>query len=165
MNAKTNSILLMNSISFPHKILDSVIGKILLATLQTIIGSVILLLTFLVRQTVDIIVLKYAIVMAVGLLAGFSARRLLTENTQLLKLLVAWIAASLSLAALFIISSGFIGINLFSPLQHSPDWRSLMELALSALTAWMALAAYRNKVHLIETLDDEPTMHAGKSVV
>ncbi len=41
------------------KIFNSVLARICVAALQTVLGSLVLLLTFLVRQYIDILILKY----------------------------------------------------------------------------------------------------------
>lgn len=158
MTANAEAIPLMSSMPFSEKIINSVFGKMLIAITQTVLGSVILLLTFLVRQVVGIFVLKYAIILAVGVLAGFSARRFLYENTQILQLLVAWIAAVLSSAALEILSYGFIGINLFTSPNQLPDWQGLIELALMSFSAWMVIAAFQSEPSFESEFTPEPPM-------
>lgn len=157
MTAKVDTTSLMPNIPFSEKMINSFLGKMLVATLQTVLGSVILLLSFLVRETVDIFVLKYAIVIATGLLSGFSTRRFLKDKPQFLKFWVALIGISLSLGALQMISGGFMGINILTPPKQSPDWRGLSEFAISALGAWLVLTAFqaqpRSDVPSIKTSD------------
>jgi hypothetical protein len=140
------------------KIFNSVLARICIAALQTVLGSLVLLLTFLVRQYIDILILKYTLVLAVGLLAGFSARRFLTTQTQILKLLTAWISAALSLAILYILSGGFLGINLFFGFNKTPDWQGLIQLALAAVGALLVITAFRTS----PTVETTPTPAPGR---
>ena len=75
----------------PDKILGSFWGRFFVVILQTVLVSQLLLLTFLVRLYINITLLKYIVVLLVGLLAGFSARRFLSAHTRTLQLLSALI--------------------------------------------------------------------------
>ena len=86
MTAKTESVHFMNETTFLDRIFQSLVGRIFLACLQTALGSALLLLVFIFRQSVDLTLLIYAVVVGVGLLAGFSARRFLAGHTRPLKL-------------------------------------------------------------------------------
>jgi len=147
------------------KIFNSVLARISVAALQTVLGSLVLLLTFLVRQYIDILILKYTLVLAVGLLAGFSARRFLTAQTQILKLLTAWISAALSLAILYILSGGFLGINLFFGLNKTPDWQGLIQLALAAVGALLVITAFRTSPTVEYTPTPAPVSRPKKSTL
>ena len=102
-----------------------------------------LLLSFLVRLYVNIDLLKYIVVLLVGLLAGFSARRFLIGHTRFLQLLAALISIALSLASLYILSAGFIGINLFYRSNNTPDWQGLIQLGLAALGSLLVINAFK----------------------
>ena len=89
------------------------------------------------------ILLKYLIVVGLGLWAGFSARGLLKSRTQILKLLTAWAAAALSLAALSILSGGFLGFKLVNDQGQTPDWSGLLQFGAAAAAAWLVVQAFR----------------------
>jgi protein-S-isoprenylcysteine O-methyltransferase Ste14 len=143
VNVKTETVQFMADLKLPDKIIQSTVARILIAALQTVLGSLVLLLTFLVRHYVDILILKYTVVLAIGLLAGFSARRFLDKNTRTLRLLTALISAALSLAILFLISNGFLGINLLFQLNRTPDWQGLIQFVIAVFGAWLVLTAFR----------------------
>lgn len=143
MNVKTETVQFMAGSTLLDKIFHSVGGRIFIAALQTVLSSVVLLLTFLLRQFVEITLLKYVIVVAVGLIAGFSARRFLKGHTQILKLLTATLSAALSLMVLYTLSGGFLGINLFFGLNKTPDWHGLIQFVFAAFSAWLVLQAFR----------------------
>ena len=136
--------------TLPDKIINSVIGKIFILTLQTVLGSMVLLLAILFRQAVDITLLKYSIVILVGILAGFSARRFLKGYTLILKLLVSLLTTALSLAVLYPLSAGFLGINLFFQSNEFPDWQGLIQLGFAAVGAFLVLLAFRTHPSVVD---------------
>ena len=161
MNVKTETVRFMAGSTFLDKIFHSLLGRVFIAALQTTLSSVVLLLMLLLRQTVDILPLRYALVVGIGLIAGFSARRFLKSNTQILKLFVALSSITLSLAILFTLSGGFLGINLYYQLNEAPDWGSLIQFGLAALCAWLVINAFTTP-HEIEDIP-VPTPPLGES--
>ena len=161
MNVKTETVRFMAGSTFLDKIFHSLLGRVFIAALQTTLSSVVLLLMLLLRQTVDILPLRYALVVGIGLIAGFSARRFLKSNTQILKLFVALSSITLSLAILFLLSGGFLGINLYYQLNEAPDWGSLIQFGLAALCAWLVINAFTTP-HEIEDIP-VPTPPLGES--
>jgi len=129
--------------SLSDKILGSFWGRFFIVILQTVLISQLLLLTLLVRLYVNITLLKYIVVLLVGLLAGFSTRRFLTAHTRVLQFLAALISTALSLASLYILSAGFIGINLFNRSNNRPDWQGLIQFGLAALGSLLVINAFR----------------------
>ena len=145
MGLKTNTVRPMADSSFSDKILGSFWGRFFIVILQTVLISQLLLLSFLVRLYVNITLLKYIVVLLVGLLAGFSTRRFLTAHTRFLQLLAALISIALSLASLYILSAGFIGINLFYRSNNTPDWQGLIQFGLAALGSLLVINAFRTR--------------------
>ena len=130
---------------YPDKILGSFWGRFFVVILQTVLVSQLLLLTFLVRLYINITLLKYIVVLLVGLLAGFSARRFLSAHTRTLQLLSALISTALSLASLYILSAGFLGMNLFYRSTTRPDWQGLIQYGLAALGSLLVINAFRKR--------------------
>ena len=145
MGLKTNMVRPMADSSLSDKILGSFWGRFFIVILQTVLISQLLLLTFLVRLYINITLLKYIVVLLVGLLAGFSTRRFLTAHTRVLQLLAALISTALSLASLYILSAGFIGINLFYQSNNRPDWQGLIQFGLAALGSLLVINAFRTR--------------------
>ncbi len=145
------------------KIFQSTLGKVFIVTLQTTLSSLLLLLTFILRQSGDITLLKYSLVLVVGFLAGFSARRILAQNTWTLKLLAALLSAVLSLAVLSFLSGGFLGINLFFGSNKTPDWDGLIQLALASLAALLVITAFRTSPAVGNTPTPAPAGRPQKS--
>ena len=145
MSFKTNSVRPMADSRFPDKILGSFWGRFFIVILQTVLVSQLLLLTFLVRLYINITLLKFIVVLLVGLLAGFSARRFLSTHTRILQLLAALISTALSLASLYILSAGFLGINLFYRSTSRPDWQGLIQYGLAALGSLLVINAFRKR--------------------
>jgi hypothetical protein len=87
--------------------------------------------------------LKYAVVAAVGLTAGFSTRRFLIERTLLLQFLAAVFSAVLSLGFQYSLSGGFIGVQPFPGTPRYPDYDSLIQLGTASLAAALVILAFR----------------------
>lgn len=155
----------MTDSSLLDKIFQSVVAKIFLVVLQTVLVSLVLLMVFPTRQSGDITLLKYAVVLLVGLLAGYSARRFLKTNTQALKLLAALLSSALSLAFLYLISRGFLGINLFFGFNKYPDWPGLIQLVVAALGAWLVISAFRPAVGIKDIPVSAPSTHRSRPTI
>ncbi len=125
MSSPIHPLSMMTEATLLDKIFHSTPGRILVSVLQTVLGSVLLLLVTPFWKAGAPILLKYLIVVGLGLWAGFSARGLLKSRTQILKLLTAWASAALSLAALSILSGGFLGFKLVNDQGQTPDWSGL----------------------------------------
>lgn len=156
MSVKTDTVRPMADSTLPDKILGSFWGRFFIVILQTALVSQLLLLTFLVGPYINITLLKYIVVLLVGLLAGFSARRFLTAHTRILQLLSALISTALSLAALYILSAGFLGINLFYRANNRPDWHGLFQFGLAALGALLVINAFRTRPVIEESPAPRP---------
>jgi len=166
---RTNTVRSMADSSLSDKLLGSFWGRFFIVILQTVLISQLLLLTFLVRLYVNISLLKYIVVLLVGLLAGFSTRRFLTGHTRVLQLLAALISIALSLASLYILSAGFIGINLFYQSNNTPDWQGLIQFGLAALGSLLVINAFRTRstsqeVHTAPAVAAPPTKSRGKTL-
>ena len=144
MNVKTETVQFMNDSKLLDKIFGSLWGRLFIVATQTVLSSLALSLIFLLRQSGDIKLLKYCIVLGVGFIAGFSARRFLKTQTQILKILAALISSVLSLAVLYKLSGGFLGFNLFFGLNKTPDWQGLIQFGLAAFGSWLVIQAFRS---------------------
>jgi hypothetical protein len=138
------------------QIFHSLLGRVFIAVLQTGLSSLVMLLTFFFWQDAEILLMKYILVVGIGFIAGFSARRFLKSHTQILKLLVALGSAALSLAILFTLSDGYLGINLFYPGKNTPDWGGLMQYLFAALCAWLAITAFRVPPAMVDIREPAP---------
>ena len=145
MSLRINTVRPMADSKIPDRILGSFWGRFFIVILQTTLVSQLLLISFLVRLYVNITLLKYIVVLLVGLLAGFSARRFLTGHTRFLQLLATLISTALSLASLHILSAGFIGIDLFFRSTSNPDWQGLIQYGVAALGSLLVINAFRTR--------------------
>ena len=142
MNVNTETVRFMAGSTPLDKIFQSLIGRVFVAVLQTILSSVVFTLTAFYWRSPEVQLLKYILVIGIGLIAGFSARRFLQPNTRILKHLVALGSIALSLAILFLISGGFLGINLYYQI-NDPDWNGLIQFLIAALPAGLVINAFR----------------------
>ncbi len=150
MSVKSYTVRPMADSTIPDKVLGSFWGRFFIVILQTVLISQLLLLSFLIRLYVNIDLLKYIVVLLVGLLAGFSARRFLTGHTRFLQLLAGLISIALSLASLFILSAGFLGIDLFFRSNTRPDWQGLIQFSLAALGSLLVIYSFRSRANVAE---------------
>jgi hypothetical protein len=157
VNAKTDAVHMMTGVTILDKIFHSALGRLFVAALQTVLTSQVLLLTFLFRVQVEVSLLKFTLILGVGLMAGFSARRLLKSHTFMLQLLSSLFSIIISLVVLFSLSAGFLGINLFERTGRTPDWGSLVQLAWASFGAILVLIAFRPRVLSLDPPDTEST--------
>ena len=142
VSAKTDTIRYMAGSTPLDKMFQSLIGRVFIAVLQTVLSSVVFLLTIFFWQPFEVPLLKYILVIGIGLIAGFSARRFLRSNTLILIHLVALGSIALSLAILFLISGGFLGVNLYYQVG-GPDWGSLIQFLTASINAALVINAFR----------------------
>ena len=125
-----------------NKLLISLPGRIGLVVLTAAVVAAVIPLLFLFNQAIMPVALKTITIACIGITSGFAARRLLSINTRLLSMLVAFVSVYASLWLLSILTSGYIGIQPF----HSwlgPDWSGLIQLGLATIISFLVLQAWR----------------------
>ena len=125
-----------------NKLLSSLPGRIGLVVFTAIVVAAVIPLLFLFNQAIMPVALKTIAIACIGIASGFATRRLLSTNTRLLNMLVAFIAVYASLWLLSILTAGYIGIQPFHS-WSGPDWSGLIQLGLGTITAWLVLQAWR----------------------
>lgn len=128
-----------------NKLLSSLPGRIGLVILTTVLVAAVIPLLFLFNQTILPVALKIIAIACIGIASGFTARWLLSTNTRLLTMLVAFIAVYASLWLLSILTSDYIGIQPFHS-WSGPDWSGLIQLGVGTIISWLALQAWRNPI-------------------
>lgn len=121
---------------------ESVLGRFTIVVLFTAVVGLVLFMLFLLNRVVPAIGLKYAVVAATGLSAGFSTRRLLVGRNLAIKGLSILGALIVALGLLNYFSRGFVGLDLFRVYPSSPAWDGWLSLAFSAGAAWLALRGW-----------------------
>jgi hypothetical protein len=121
---------------------------------------VVFTLTIFFWRTNEVQLLKYILVIGIGLIAGFSARRFLKPNTRILKHLVALGSIVLSLAILFLLSGGFLGINLYYRVSN-PDWGGLIQFLMAAFPASLVINAFQVSSRLEEIAISPPSQQVS----
>jgi ribosomal protein L37AE/L43A len=121
---------------------ESALGRITLVVLFTTVVGLALFLLFLVNRVVSPMVLKYTLVAAVGLGAGFNARRLFIERNFIFRLLTAAFAIFIALGVLNVFSQGFIGLNLLRAYTPMTEWDGPLSFGLAFVFAWLALRGW-----------------------
>ncbi|MEX1071479.1 MAG: hypothetical protein WEC37_02535 [Anaerolineales bacterium] len=125
-----------------NKFIESLLGRATLIILFTAVFSVVLALLFLINRDFSPVLLKYTLLTAIGLIAGFMSRRLLRGRHPITRLLVAIFAIAISFGVLNVVTQGFIGLNLLRAYQNPFAGDGALQLAISALAAWTALSAW-----------------------
>ncbi len=88
---------------------------------------------------------KFAILAALGVVAGFFSRWILGKHTGMLRLLTALFSVIASLSVIDWISQGYMGIDLLDFDHPYPDWDSLIQMGVPALVSMFALSAWKRK--------------------
>lgn len=126
---------------------ESLMGRVLVLVLFTSLVGAVLTLLFLVNHLWMPQLLKYAILVATGLAAGFGARRLLIGRNFLVRFLAAGFALFITLGLLNVLSLGYIGLNLLRAYPNNPQWDGALQFALTSVFAALSLRAWRITVH------------------
>lgn len=126
-----------------YTVLNLLPCRIALVLLTTLVAASLMPLLFLVNQLLSPLILRLFIVLALGLLSGFTVRLTLARNTIILEMLSAWLGVIGGMIVLHAITAGFIGFRLLPPLANTPNWSGLAQLLLSMLAAWLALYALK----------------------
>jgi hypothetical protein len=131
------------------------LGKVLLVVvLSTAAGWTWFYLLF---QTgiLGFVLIKPAVVIVLGVLAGFSSRFILIRNTRMLRFLTAIVALFIGSIFLSYGSTGLVGFSISRSAIPAVNWSGIWQLTLGGLMAAGALAAWR-KTDLAETVPAQP---------
>lgn len=143
----------VNAISMRRMILgegsfvESLVGRVLILVLFTSLVGGVLALLFVVNRQLPPAFLKYGVLAATGVAAGFGTRRLLIGRPLFLKLGVAVFALTIALGVLNVISLGYVGLNLLHAYPNNPQWDGAVQLAFASALSWLALRAWAITVH------------------
>src|SRR3990172_315836 len=122
---------------------ESVVGRLLILVLFTsLVGSVLTLL-FLVNHLWMPVLLKFTVLAAIGVAAGFCSRRLLIGRNFLLRFGAAIFALFITLGLLNVLSLGFIGLNLLRAYPNNPQWDGALQLFFTSMLAALTIRAWR----------------------
>lgn len=121
---------------------ESLVGRGLILVLYTSLVGGVLTLLFVVNRQWAPVLLKYGILAATGLAAGFGARRLLIGRAFLLKLGMAIFALLIALGVMNVLSLGYVGVNLLRAYPSDPQWDGALQLGVSSALALLALRAW-----------------------
>ena len=105
---------------------------------------------FAIAHRVNRMILPAALMLAttagLGLISGFAVRRALRHRARLLQTLASFVALSVGLLTLGLITQGQAGIGPLDPARTGPDWRGLGQMALAAAANCLALWAWQPKL-------------------
>jgi hypothetical protein len=148
---EARSILVNRQMAEPHphwtnKLVSSLPARIGLVFLTTGVIAGTSPFVFLANRFVSPSLLRLVVVIALGVVAGFTARQLMRSNTYLLRLTTAWIALFAGLVLLGFLTSGYAGVNLVSKLTANPYGVGLGQFTLGSIAAWLALQAWKGSL-------------------
>jgi hypothetical protein len=123
--------------------IDSLLGRAFLVVFATVVSAAVFTLLFPVNRWVSASELRLGIIIALGLVAGITARRFLTFRTALLRFSVAAAAILAALAATYPITAGYLGLNLSRSNPLDPDWQGLAQAGLALAAALLPLVLQR----------------------
>lgn len=144
-----NAISMRRMILGEGSLVESLMGRVLVLVLFTsLVGSVLTLL-FLVNHQWLPALLKYAILAATGIAAGFGARRLLMGRNLFIRLGAAIFSLIISMGLLNVLSLGYVGLNLLRAYPSDPPWDGALQLVLASSFSWLTLRAWAGTVREI----------------
>lgn len=127
------------------RFVESLLGRLTVIVLFSVICGVILALLFLVNQQIPPVALKFTVLMALGLADGFMSRRLLVGRNGLLQFLSAIFALLITLDLLSLITHGFLGLNLLHGAAPVNALDTALQLIVPITGIWLALRAWRGQ--------------------
>ncbi len=101
---------------------------------------------YVINRTIVPFALALAVSAGLGALAGFTARWALRGRNFVVRILTAWAALTVGLLLLGLLTAGEAGISLSLTQIAGPNVRGLVQLSVGALTAILALRAWRVRV-------------------
>jgi hypothetical protein len=125
--------------------LNSIIGKLLLTILGTMCFSEIALLPVIAYGYHSPLLLKIVSVITTGLISGLLTRHILKKHTGLLRLMTSFTGFIATLSLIHYATFGFLGINIFTGVNITPDWDSLIQVVSGVFVAWLGLHAFKKK--------------------
>jgi hypothetical protein len=137
-----NAISMRRAILGEGSFVESLVGRVLLLVLYTTLVGGILTLIFVVNRVWAPQLIKYGVLAATGVAAGFGARRLLIARTIYVKTGAAIFALIIALGVLNVLSLGYVGLNLLRAYPSYPEWDGALQLGISSILAWVTLRAW-----------------------
>jgi hypothetical protein len=122
-----------------------------------ILAAVSFAVVYLVNRTIVPAVLSVAAVIGVGLISGFAARWMLRPHTGLLRITTALATLVIGLLLLGLMTRGNSGVGPMELWRNVPNWGGLAQVALGAVTAWLALRAWPTPTRPARTTAETPT--------
>jgi ribosomal protein L37AE/L43A len=145
------------------RFLESVVGEITMVVFVTTLSGIVFSLAFLINQSVAPVLLKFALIATVGIVAGFLARRLMVVRNRWLRFLTGLFAVIIALGVLNVITRGFIGINLLRAYPTIPAWDGALQFGLGSLFVWLSQRAWtgvRREI-MVEPRGEVPVISAA----
>lgn len=125
--------------SASRKSTGNLLKRMFLVTLILVNLSLLFLLLLTLNRSIELSLLNWAGVAALGIGAGLAARWQLRERTLMFKFLTAVLALVINLWLLGWLSSGLVGFTVLSGDSTEANWRGLAQMAFGGLLAWMSL--------------------------
>lgn len=123
------------------ELVESQFGRICLVIGTTLVTTSISPIIFLMNKIIAPLAIKIVVVLAIGIVAGLSARILMAKSTWWFKFILTCTSILLGLWLLAILTMGYAGI----PFHHSNriNLQEITQFGTAALPAWLVLQAWR----------------------
>lgn len=134
------------------RFIESIVGRITMMVLFTTLVGIALTLLFVVNRGFSPFLLKFVVVIGVGLAASFISRRLLAARTRMLRTFSAAFAALIALGVLSVLTLGFVGLNLVRKYPIASPLDAAIQLVVVGLAVWVGQRAWtrRNREIMVE---------------
>ena len=137
-----NAISMRRTLFGEGNLVESLLGRVLVSVLFTSLVGSVLILIFLVNRQWPPLLLKYAVLGAIGLASGFGARRFLAGRNIFIRFGSAIFSLLIALTVMNVLTLGFIGLNFLRAYPNNPPWDGAWQLILTSVFALLALRAW-----------------------
>lgn len=124
------------------RFVESALGRLTLCVLFTTLVGLGLTLLFVLPTGFSPFLLKFVVIIGVGLAASFITRRLLGQRSAALRAVGALFASLIALGVLSPLTQGFIGLNLLHPYAIATPLDAAIQLVVVGLAAWAGQVAW-----------------------
>jgi hypothetical protein len=140
------------------RFVESVLGRLTLCVLFTTLVGVALSLLFVVNRGFSPFLLKFVVVIGVGLAASFISRRVFAGRGAVMRAVVAAFSALIALGVLSPLTRGFVGLNLIQQYAIATPLDAAIQLIVVGLSIWAGQRAWAlsNRTVMVEPRGGEP---------
>lgn len=133
----------MTTMSFLDKLVDNVLGRLVLTALSAVVVALAIPFLFYTNSVFLPTVLRWTALALLGCFTGIAARSLLSDYHIVIRLIYAWGVLLGCLWLVFQLTGGYVGFELVPYANPVIDWGRSGQILFSALITWLAVFAQR----------------------